>query len=785
MPGPGHGGGRGHFMRDGKKYKRKINAKTLWKWMFSYLDRYKVLFFLLTGLLILFMSAQAFLPMIQQAIIDRGIYIDDGNGNISSNWTFAIQFLFLYASVRLFSVIGRGIVEYYTSKIGTKVVYDVRDDLFHHLQNTSMNYYDKVHSGDIISIATNDVDQLNQIFGGQLAMMISDIFTGLMVIILMLIMDWELALLSFTIIPVFVLIMRKFITKVRSGFKLARKKISKVTSVAEQNISGMKVIQAYGKQNEAAKEFDAANRENQATMLKIRKVMAFLIPLITGLAYVYSAGITLYGGLGFLNGSGIFGRSISLGTVTSFTTYLMQLLMPLVMLGMFSQMAESMLAAAERVYLLLHEETEIADPVNPKPFDHIAGNIQFDQVEFSYSKRETKEEFAQYFKTAEEDQWLKASKGNDSDFKKNAQKKRKMSRMKPNLAEKSREPAALHPGQSSSPSHMNRPSLTSQQFLDMARKLDEMLKGSKGGLSVSAGSSGGMNGGSMGSGGKSPDAMLSKDKILQILGSPQVPPEVYEQFSATVKAVIKEDQEMRKHAQSTGKIIDNVSFQIPAGKTIAIVGPTGAGKTTLIKLLARFYDLEENHGIIAIDGCNIKEITKNDLRQAIGMVPQDSFLFTGSILDNLYYGVPSSVDKTLTPELLDISKFLGLHNFIENMPDKYDTPLRENAANLSVGQRQLIAFARVLMLDPKILILDEATSAVDPYTESLIQDALDKIKAGRTTIIIAHRLSTIKNADEIFVLDQGKITEHGSHDDLIALNGHYANLITMQAKDIA
>ena len=166
------------------------------------------------------------------------------------------------------------------------------------------------------------------------------------------------------------------------------------------------------------------------------------------------------------------------------------------------------------------------------------------------------------------------------------------------------------------------------------------------------------------------------------------------------------------------------------------------------------------------------------------MVPQDSFLFNGTILDNLYYGVPDDVPHVVDEKVLSITQFLGLDNFIREMPEKYDTQLIENASNLSVGQRQLIAFARVLMVNPEILILDEATSSVDPYTETLIQEALEKAKQGRTTIIIAHRLSTIKNADEIFVIDKGKLVEHGNHQTLMQKQGHYAKLVEMQAKGL-
>ena len=323
-----------------------------------------------------------------------------------------------------------------------------------------------------------------------------------------------------------------------------------------------------------------------------------------------------------------------------------------------------------------------------------------------------------------------------------------------------------------------------ENILKLALELEKQLRGEKS-STLSSGSSGEMGSGS-GGGSSGGDGMLSKiprNQMLTILSSNKVSEDIFEQFSPIVKQLIKEHKEIEEHKLSKGEIIKDVSFTIPAGKTIAIVGPTGAGKTTLIKLISRFYDIKDGDGEILIDGINIKDINKDDLRNNIGMVPQDSFLFTNTILENLYYGKLEDEKIEMTDELMEISKFLGLHNFIDNMPDNYSTHLIENASNLSVGQRQLIAFARVLMVNPKILILDEATSSVDPYTETLIQDALDKAKKGRTTIIIAHRLSTIKNADEIYVLEDGKFVEHGSHEDLLALNGKYANLVTMQTQN--
>lgn len=230
-------------------------------------------------------------------------------------------------------------------------------------------------------------------------------------------------------------------------------------------------------------------------------------------------------------------------------------------------------------------------------------------------------------------------------------------------------------------------------------------------------------------------------------------------------------------------VFKDLNLRIQPAQTVAIVGETGSGKTTLIKLLARLYDVDK--GSILIDGIDIRHMRKEDLRKLISIVPQDAFLFKGTIKENILYG-----HEVITPDLekkmIEISKFLGLHDFIEAIHNKYDKKLKENGANISIGQRQLIAFARALLTDPKILILDEATSSVDPYTETLIQNALNKARKGRTTIIIAHRLSTIKNADHIIVLDANNqgIIEQGDHDSLLELNGKYKRLLEMQHREI-
>ncbi|MHA1563125.1 MAG: ATP-binding cassette domain-containing protein, partial [Promethearchaeota archaeon] len=663
----------------------------------------------------------------------------------------------------------------------------------------------------IISIATNDVDQLTMVFGGQLSLVIADAFRGLLIIILMLVMNWELALLSFLVIPTFLIFMKVLQKKAKSAFKVSRKAISEVTQKAEENISGMKVIQAYGKQSSAAREFDEANVKNQQATMKIRKIFAYYIPIIFFVMGIFSSLVLLYGGSAIVDGVSLFGNTISLGTLNAMSNYLMQLFMPIMSIAMFQQFAEGALAASERIYKLLNEKSEIPDSKEPVEFSDVKGEIQFKNVTFQYSERETKNEidvddhlpesmpkerreqlkhlqqlpedvrketlrkipeqqrmnFSKMLHLMKETSEISAKKITKAKKEREHKKIRhKMSEMNDELMQSRRE---------SMQKMMNDP----ENILKLSLELEKQLRGEKGSsLSSGDGEMGG-GGGSGGGGG-----MLSKiprSQMLTILSSDKVSDDIFEQFSPIVKQLIKEHKEIEEHKLSKGEIIKDVSFTIPAGKTIAIVGPTGAGKTTLIKLIARFYDIKDDSGEILIDGINIKDIRKEDLRISIGMVPQDSYLFTNTILENLYYGKPEGEEIVMTEELMEISKFLGLDNFIQNMPEKYNTPLMENASNLSVGQRQLIAFARVLMVNPKILILDEATSSVDPYTETLIQDALNKAKKGRTTIIIAHRLSTIKNADEIYVLEDGKFAEHGSHEELMALNGQYANLVAMQA----
>jgi ATP-binding cassette subfamily B protein len=224
-------------------------------------------------------------------------------------------------------------------------------------------------------------------------------------------------------------------------------------------------------------------------------------------------------------------------------------------------------------------------------------------------------------------------------------------------------------------------------------------------------------------------------------------------------------------------VLRNITLKVAPNETLAVVGPTGAGKTTLVNLVCRFYD--PTSGSIKVDGYDLRDVKLESLHRQIGLVLQEPFLFSGSVKENIRYSKPEASDDAV----VEAAKAVGAHDFIERLPEGYDTIIREGATNLSVGQRQLIAFARALLADPRILIMDEATSSVDPYTELLIRRALEKLLKNRTSLIIAHRLSTVRNADRIIVLDEGTIVEEGTHDELIARNGLYARLYRMQFRE--
>jgi ABC-type multidrug transport system fused ATPase/permease subunit len=809
--------GHHKFMMDIDSTELEHSRSKLWRWLFSYLKPFRgkfslYLIFLLAGTIITTSTS-----LITANIIDKGI--------LTGNIPFTLILSAIYFSLLLFIAITTYYSNYGIGKMSQRITYEIRNDLFYKLQDMSLAYFDQRSSGDIMSITTNDVTLLNQLVGGQFVGIITSIVSIAFTIAFMVLLNPFLALISLPIFPIF-LLLTGFFRKMAIGlFKESRKTIGKVTSSIQENIAGAKVVQAYGQEKKASSEFDRANKANYNAMMRIRRYMATIFPLINLITTALTASIILIGGFSYLGNVSIFGKVVSVGVLSAYIGILGQFFKPFMMLMQIQQVINSALAASDRIYSLLEEKVEIPDDENPLEFDGVKGKIEFENASFGYilnndgdsnseeSDRTMMPDPASMMKRAIE--FIKTFPEPYSSF-----ILENMMHIPPELMRKlmfslmgskpeeipdkidtflseykyavpNTENAKLHPEFQTSFQHessdekMKKLSFPFEGMMPPPEAISMMVKflerslSSKAGIQQSSGM-GGETGGMMPVSGMS---QMTPQSILQMLATITIPPEVYEEMPKIVKDAIIEQKTFIQHQQSTGYVLKDLSVDIPAGITVAIVGETGAGKTTLIKLIARFYDTD--NGNILIDDVDIKNVRKKDLRDLIGIVPQDAFLFTGSIKDNLLYAFenPTQAEEE---KMIEVSKFLGLHNFIETLHKKYDTKLKENASNISIGQRQLIAFARALITDPKILILDEATSSVDPYTETLIQDALNKAREGRTTIIIAHRLSTIKNADLIIVLDSKKksIIEQGDHETLLASNGKYKRLLEMQHRDV-
>jgi len=828
---------RHKFFMDSKNQKLEHPRRELWKWLFSYIKPFKWKFVIFFILLLIGTLISSITPLISANIIDLGIVA--GNSQyIIVMCSFYLGLLLVMAIITYFSQFGMG-------KISQKITYEIRNNLFFKLQDMSLSYFDKRASGDIISITTNDVTLLNQLVGGQFVQIINNIVSLGLTLVIMYFLNFYLALISMIIFPIFLIFTYLFKKVAMKLFKETRKTIGGLTSTIQENVAGAKVVQAYGQEKRASVEFDKANTANYNAMLKIRKFMATIFPLIGFVTTLITAGVLLAGGFAYLGNVSVFGVTVTIGILSAYITILGQFFKPFMMLMQIQEIIASSLAASDRIYTLLEEKVEIPDVDNPIKIENVLGKVEFNNVSFGYImednelielggervvkssptiKKQNPQNFPmsrppmgmipqdiqnnpmmqraiQFIKSLPEP-YSSFMINNGMSMPQNIRMKLFMSVMgknpteAPSIIDKTlAEFGYAIPGTKISRNHPeyktsftiatemekelainSLPSFPSEAILQMSKFLEKSL-GNKATIQQSSGMQG------EGSGMMGGNPHMSPKSMIRMLATTKIPKKVYKQIPKIVQDAIEEEKVLISHEQSKGFVLKNVDLDIDAGKTIAIVGETGAGKTTIVKLISRFYDV--NNGDIKLDDINIREISKKDLRDLIGLVPQDAFLFTGTIRENLLYAFDNPSPE-IEKKMINVSKFLGLHNFVEALHKKYDTKLKENASNISIGQRQLIAFARALITDPKILILDEATSSVDPYTETLIQDALNKARKGRTTIIIAHRLSTIKNADYIIVLSSEKkgIIEQGNHDDLLAANGKYKRLLEMQRRDI-
>ncbi|PWT88220.1 MAG: antibiotic ABC transporter ATP-binding protein [Proteobacteria bacterium] len=498
-------------------------------------------------------------------------------------------------------------------RVGQQTMYDMRGEIFGHLQRLPMSYFDRNPVGRLVTRVTTDVDALNDLFAAGVVTMINDFFLLAVMAGLLFKIDARLAVDALAVLPgilVVTMIFRKF---VRDANRRIRTAIARINAFLQEYISGMAVVQLFNREAKARAEFSKRNRENMLAWRDAILAYALFYPAVEFLSFSTIALIYWAGGNRILNGS------LTLGVLVAFTMYAQRFFRPIQDLSEKFNILQSAMAASERIFKLLDEPVTIASGPRAVPLKNPRGRIEFRNVWFSY---------------------------------------------------------------------------------------------------------------------RNPENPAEEDWVLR-----------------------------------------DVSFVVEPGETFAIVGHTGAGKTTLISLLLRFYDIQR--GQILLDGVDIRLINLQDLRRQFGIVLQDPFLFSGSIESNIRLG-SQTIDRAQVESAVEQ---IGLGDFIRSLPDGVATAVNERGSTLSVGQRQLINFARALAHNPRFLILDEATSSVDTKTELQIREALDRLLSGRTALVIAHRLSTIQHADRILVLHKGRLREQGAHQQLLAERGIYYRLYQLQYKE--
>ncbi|UCF18552.1 MAG: ABC transporter ATP-binding protein [Gemmatimonadota bacterium] len=501
-----------------------------------------------------------------------------------------------------------------TTWIGQQVMYDLRTQIFGQLQRLSPRFFDRNPVGRLMTRLTSDVEVLNELFTSGVVAVFGDVFTLLFIVGVMLAMDWKLALVSFTVLPLVWFAAQWFRTNVRRAYREIRVRLARINSFLQERITGMSVVQLFGGEERELDKFKAINRDHLHAHLRSITYYALFWPIIEFVAALAVALVLWYGGLEVLGGA------LTVGIVAAFLQYVRRFYRPIQDLSEKFNILQGAMASSERIFRLLDMESTVPDPATPKAVPSLLrGELEFRDVWFAYNK-------------------------------------------------------AGHKDDGSPP--------------------DWVLRG--------------------------------------------------------------------------------VSFRARPGERLAIVGHTGAGKTTLINLLLRFYDVQQ--GAILLDGSDIREFQQRDLRRAIGLVLQDVYLFSGSARFNIRLGNEGISEE----QVIAAAERVGADRFLRRLPQGYDQPLGERGSSLSVGERQLLSFARALAFDPRILILDEATSSVDSEIEAQIQAALEELMRGRTSLVIAHRLSTVQNADRILVMHRGVLAEEGTHKELLARGELYARLYELQ-----
>ncbi|MGD2050275.1 MAG: ABC transporter ATP-binding protein [Chloroflexota bacterium] len=488
--------------------------------------------------------------------------------------------------------------------VGTKVVANIRSNLFRHLHSLSLAFYNRYSVGRLMSRLISDVGVLQDFITWSITGLFRSLFLLLGIIIAMLSLNWRLALITFSVLPLMALLTNYWRVRVRPAYRATRQRLSLINGYLNESISGIRVTKSFTREEANYAFFEDLNHSYFDANVVATKLSAIFFP---GVDFIGTIATAIVVGIG---GYLVLDDALTAGTLVAFVLYVERFFDPIRELAQRYNTFQAAMAASERIFDLLDTEPDLRDAPDAEPLPAIKGTVDFNHVHFSY---------------------------ND--------------------------------------------------------------------------------------------------------GEP---------------------------------VLIDIDLHVEPGQRVALVGETGAGKSTIIRLLTRLFDVTE--GSVKIDDHDIRDVTRASLRSQLGIVLQDTFLFGGTIADNIRYGRLEATDE----EVIAAAKTVGAHEFISKMPEGYQTEVGEEGINLSVGQRQIISFARALLADPRILILDEATSSVDTTTEKQIERGIDRLMAGRTSFVIAHRLSTIVNADKIVVLDNGRIVEMGTHDELLAQKGRYFQLYSMQ-----
>lgn len=548
------------------------------------------------------MIGSALMELIPPYLIRTAIDGPIAEGKIEGIWPIFL----IYAATLLASFGFRYAQTYMMQAMSQRIIIDIRMTIFRHIQKMSLKFFDRNPVGRLLTRITNDVDALNEFITQGTVALLGDLVRLVFIIATMLILSWQLALVSFIMFPVVIISTIIFQKIMRATYREMRQRLARINAYLNEQITGVLVTQLFGREGRSRQFFSEISSDYLKSQFKSNNTFAVFFPTVHLTSVMAMAVLLLLGGQLVLN------DVTTIGLLVAFTLYTEQAFGPIRQLAERYNTLQSAMASSERIFGVLDTLEDIADPIVAKQLPSpVRGEIVFDNVIFGYNPDEP------------------------------------------------------------------------------------VLKG--------------------------------------------------------------------------------VSFTIPAGQAVAVVGATGAGKTSLVSLMARFYEIQQ--GAIRLDGVDIREITQHDLRKHVGAVPQDPTCFSGSIAQNIRLH-----DETITDERIrwaaDIS---GAASFITKLPGQYEYEIRERGSNLSVGQRQLLAFARAMAFNPEVLlILDEATSSVDTETEAVMQHAVQRLLKGRTSVVIAHRLSTIRYVDRILVLHRGVLVEDGTHDELLALNGYYARLYKLQ-----